>query len=430
MGFRKIRAKKYNGIYEYYRDRDTDKKTISFYIAYRDLSGKVKKIKTDAKDRDEALEKLNAVKAEIIKKKKQLEIVNYELERKKHSKNLTLDEYTTIFHENRDNIDSKAEKAKYYNHISPLLGKHKLIQIDKEILKNFRQTLEAKKIPTPVVYKDHLNSTSERVIEERSLSPNTIKKILDYLRVILNHATDDSYIDVSPLDFNQYRSKSKREAEKRYIYGNTVLDSAKDEDGGRVLSDKELKILWNLDALRMNDRLFLFLKACYYLGARPDAIINLQVKHVDFDTGMVAIKAMKKGKAYRAQMSQELSHLMVQWIEKHHLRHNNYIFYPIQSYLRAGSEYEKERVKNIHAQYSGYRKALQNIFDPVFNVGLDPYDRKYRVNVYSMRRTAATKVYKKHGIVHAMRFLNHTDIKTTMHYLNIDDDSEVLIDAL
>jgi hypothetical protein len=29
-----------------------------------------------------------------------------------------------------------------------------------------------------------------------------------------------------------------------------------------------------------------------------------------------------------------------------------------------------------------------------------------------------------------MRFLNHTDIKTTMHYLNIDDDSEVLIDAL
>jgi hypothetical protein len=199
MGFRKIRAKKYNGIYEYYRDRDTDKKTISFYIAYRDLRGKVKKIKTDAKDRDEALEKLNAVKAEIIKKKKQLEIVNYESERKKHSKNLTLDEYATIFHENRDNIDSKAEEAKYYNHISPLLGKYKLIQIDKEILKNFRQTLEAKKIPTPVIYKDHQNGTSERVIEERILSPNTIKKILDYLRVILNHATDDSYIDVSPI---------------------------------------------------------------------------------------------------------------------------------------------------------------------------------------------------------------------------------------
>jgi len=47
-----------------------------------------------------------------------------------------------------------------------------------------------------------------------------------------------------------------------------------------------------------------------------------------------------------------------------------------------------------------------------------------------MRRTAGTKVYKKYGIVHAKKFLNHTDIKTTMHYLNVEDDTEVMIDAL
>jgi len=430
MGFRKIRAKRYNGIYEYYRDRDVDKKTVSFYIAYRDIDGKVKKIKTDAQDRDEALERLNAKKIEISKQKKQLEISNFELERKKRNKNLTLDDYALIFHEQRDNKDSKAEKAKYYNHISPILGKYKLTHIDKEILKNFRQALQVKKVSTPVVYKNHKDGTSKRVIEERSLSSNTIKKILEYLRVIMNHAVDDSYIDASPLDFSQYRSKSKREVEKRYIYGDTILDTAKDEDGGRVLTDKELETLWNLDSLKMNDRLFLFLKACYYLGARPDAIISLQVKHIDFNTGRVAIKAMKKGKGYKAKMSEELAFFMEQWIEKHQLKHNNYIFYPIQTYLRATTDQERIKIKNKHAQYSGYRRALQKIFDPIFNIGLDPYDRKYRVNVYSMRRTSATKIYKKHGIVHAMRFLNHTDIKTTMHYLNIEDDTDVLIDAL
>ncbi|MDD2790341.1 MAG: hypothetical protein PHU40_06675 [Sulfurimonas sp.] len=43
-----------------------------------------------------------------------------------------------------------------------------------------------------------------------------------------------------------------------------------------------------------------------------------------------------------------------------------------------------------------------------------------------MRRTAGTKIYKNHGIVHAKKFLNHTDIKTTMKYLNIDDDMEII----
>ena len=49
------------------------------------------------------------------------------------------------------------------------------------------------------------------------------------------------------------------------------------------------------------------------------------------------------------------------------------------------------------------------------------------LTVYTMRRTAvATKVYKKFGIVHAKKFLNHTEIDTTMKYLNIDDDMEVV----
>ena len=43
-----------------------------------------------------------------------------------------------------------------------------------------------------------------------------------------------------------------------------------------------------------------------------------------------------------------------------------------------------------------------------------------------MRRPAATKVYKKFGIVQAKKFLNHTEIDTTMKYLNIEDDMELI----
>ena len=58
-------------------------------------------------------------------------------------------------------------------------------------------------------------------------------------------------------------------------------------------------------------------------------------------------------------------------------------------------------------------------------MGIDSYGNVNGVNVYSMRRTAATKVYKKHGIVYAKEFLHHSDIKgTTMWYLNITSDME------
>jgi hypothetical protein len=38
-------------------------------------------------------------------------------------------------------------------------------------------------------------------------------------------------------------------------------------------------------------------------------------------------------------------------------------------------------------------------------------------------------IYKKYGIVHAKKSLNLTNINTTMHYLNVEDDMEVMVDA-
>jgi len=57
---------------------------------------------------------------------------------------------------------------------------------------------------------------------------------------------------------------------------------------------------------------------------------------------------------------------------------------------------------------------------------LDEFQTKSRLLLFlkacyhTGSRPAATKVYKKFGIVHAKRFLNHTEIDTTMKYLNID----------
>ncbi len=55
--------------------------------------------------------------------------------------------------------------------------------------------------------------------------------------------------------------------------------------------------------------------------------------------------------------------------------------------------------------------------------GLLVYQRLMDI-VCSGRRTFATNVYNKLEIVQAKNFLTHSDIKTTMHYLNVKDDGE------
>ena len=90
--------------------------------------------------------------------------------------------------------------------------------------------------------------------------------------------------------------------------------------------------------------------------------------------------------------------------------------------MTAQEKKERDAAKSKSVNYSGYRRALQKIYDPVFNVGIDSYDVLYKITTYSLRRTSATKVYKAQGIIAAQKFLNHTDIKTTMKYLNISDE--------
>ena len=412
MAFRKMKAKKYNGIYEYFNPNDPDKRTTAYYIAYRDIEGKVKKVKCEAKDKDEALEMLNTKKSEIAKTKKDIAKGLVKLEKKIQSNALTLDDLAKEFHAQRTNIQAKQDEAKYHNHISPVLGKLKISKSTREDMLKLKKELSEKEYERPKKIDDPKTGERKSIKEKVKLGPKTVKDVLEYLRVIFNYAIEKKYITINPVVINK------------------ITNQAEDNEAGRVLTDDELETLWNIEGLKMNDRLYLFLKTCYFTGARPAGVIDIQVKHIDFNEKKIRIRAMKKGKSYKATVSDELLFLLREWIRKHRLKHDNYIFYPIQSYQRAKTAEEKEAFKNKRSNYAGYQRLIREIIDPVFNVGIDSYDRMYRVTVYTLRRTSGTKIYKKYGIVHAKKFLNHTDIKTTMIYLNIEDDTEVMVDAL
>ena len=390
MGFRKVSGKKYNSIYEYYKDSDHDKKTIAYYIMYRDLENKPKKIKCDATNKDDALKILNDIKAKLLKDRKEIKRDSSLLHQKIMNNNLSLDDVAKLYFPTKTAKSTDMIESSYNRLVSPTLGQMKIKKIKTEDIKDLSNILK---------------NTPSR--QGTPLNPRTIKKVISELRALFNWAIKQVYIDKNPVIVKEIIKVDRNEP-------------------GRVLSDEELEKLWNLDEFVVRPRLFLFLKTCYHTGARPSGVLTIQVKHINFSKGTIHIRAMKQGKPYEARVGKELLDLLKNWIKEHDLKHDNFIFYPIQLYKRAKTEKEKQEIKNTSVKYGRYSESLRIIFDRHFNQDIGTYDLAYRVTVYTMRRTAATKFYKKFGIVNAKRFLNHTEIDTTMKYLNIEDDMELI----
>ncbi len=390
MGFRKVSGKKYNSIYEYYKDSDHDKKTIAYYVMYRDLENKPKKIKCDATNKDDALKILNDKKLELTKDRKAIKRDSSLLHQKIMNNNLSLDDVAKLYFPSKTAKSTDMIESSYNRLVRPTLGQMKIKKIKTEDIKDLSNILK---------------NTPSR--QGTPLNPRTIKKVISELRALFNWAIKQAYIDKNPVIVKEIIKVDRNEP-------------------GRVLSDEELEKLWNLDEFVIRHRLFLFLKTCYHTGARPSGVLTIQVKHINFSKGTIHIRAMKQGKPYEARVGKELLDLLKNWIKEHDLKHDNFIFYPIQLYKRAKTDKEKQEIKNTAVKYGRYSESLRIIFDRHFNQDIGTYDLAYRVTVYTMRRTAATKVYKKFGIVHAKRFLNHTEIDTTMKYLNIEDDMELI----
>lgn len=399
LGFRKVKGKKYNSIYEYFKDSDKDKKTTSYYIQYRDINNNPKKVKCDARTKEDALKILNDKKAEISKDKEEIQKDASLLHQKVMNSNLTLEDVAKLYFPTKTAKTVDMMSSGFYSHINPTLGMMKISKIKTDDIKQLSEELKKKPAKR--------GAQSKAKKDASPLNPRTVKKQIANIRALFNWAIKEGYVDKNPVIIKD-------------------IIKTDDNEAGRVLSDDELEKLWGLDEFILKPRLLLFLKACYHTGARPSAVMVLQVKHINFDNGTVHIKAMKQGKPYDSRVSKELLNMFEKWIEEHELVHNNFIFFPMQLYKRATTDTERKAIKNSHTRYQGYAEHFRAIFDKHFNQNIGAYDWAYRVSVYTMRRTAATNVYKKLGIVHAKKFLNHTEIDTTMKYLNIDDDMEMV----
>lgn len=387
-----LRKKSLSGIYGYYNNKDKET-IIAYYINYRDINGNPIKRKTDANTPQEAKLILDSVKQDISIKKSIFSREEINSKRSISVERITVDEIAELFFADRNTKNNTRDEQAYYNRVSNILGKRKVISVNDNDMKKLFLFLKSKK----------------------NYSPKTINETYNLLRSIFNKGI-----------------------KKKWCSNNPILELEIDRmevvhEPGRIFSNDDLDILFktlkngNIDLdIMPNSTLYLFMKCLYYTGARPQAVLEIKYQDIIQSQNQIKLKAMKKGKAYTQEVNTNLIELLNTWIKEHDLRYGNYIFYPQQTYNRS----KNPKDKNTHTIYENIRRGSRKIFDKLFNINIPVTDRMNRVSLYSFRRTSGTKIYRAKGIMEAMVFLNHTSVKTTQKYLNVENDIKGLIDVL
>lgn len=375
-------------IYEYTSGRPAVRKAL--YINYRDIDGKPIKEKIDTLDPKEAQAILAKKKLEVERAKKKLGLNKAKLQRAVSHKRMTLSHMAELYYEKRKTIDNEKDKRNYQKRVEQTLGKKIASNITVDDVEELRDLLE------------------------KSYAPKTVNEQINALKAMYNESIKRGWVNNNP------------------CIGVKKLENI--QEPGRVLTQEELDLMFNtlehgnLDFELLPHRtLFLFTTLLYHTGARPAAILDLQFQHIDFSNSQIKIKAMKKGKTYFRKVKKEVMKQLKDWIDKHTLRYNDFLFYSQQTYSRKGND---NSLKQKPMSRASIQKPIQKYFDKLFNKNIPTDKLMDRVVMYSLRRTAGTRYYKAKGLAHAMMFLNHTNIKTTQIYLNISDDMEADNDIL
>ena len=266
MPLRKMKQKKFAGVYEYYRASDPDKTTVAYYINVREPGGSPKKIKTDAKTPEEA-----AIQLRQYRMRKPQQPVT-------ESPDLTFDQAAARFFDTRDTANNEKDRKRYENHIRPIIGKVKLSRIKKRHLLRLQEELKAKRIP----------ASPAKDAPLVPMAPKTVNLVTDIAYRILHWAFDRELMEQQIPRIEKLKVDNERQ---------------------RILSEDELKTLF--DSVEGETRIFLML--LYYTAQRPESILRLKRKHIVNDT--ILIESIKGQTSHLVPVARKLQEELYPWIE-------------------------------------------------------------------------------------------------------------------
>ncbi len=265
MPLRKMKQKKFKGIYEYYRNSDHDKTTIAYYISVRDNEGKPKKVKTDATTPEEAVTALAYYKASrstapIIPNTK-----------------LTLSHLASKFFEQRTTSNNHKEKRRYELHVEPILGKMLISKISKRDIQRLQDNMKQKQVPSS-------NKADAPLIH---MTPKAINNITDITTRIIQCGYDHELVSNPLPKINKLKVDNERQ---------------------RVFTQSELDDIFN----NTEGDTHIFLLLAYHTAQRPQSILRLQKKHIL--NGSILIESIKHQSSHLVPISSKLEEVLTPWV--------------------------------------------------------------------------------------------------------------------
>ena len=263
MPFRKMKQKKFKGIYEYYRGTDPDKATTAYYISVRDEDNNPRKVKTDATTPEEAVVALALYKNTRTKPKT-------EIARHKH----TLETFTKLYYDQRIAVDNKREQQKFEKNVFEFIDKTRLMRT---ITSEDSEYLQKK-------------------LKEKGFAPHYVNILVTTVSVIAKWGFKSGYLSAPLMTVQKLKVDNQRQ---------------------RVFSDNELELIYK----NVMPKYRMFLRLMYYSAQRPKSILDLQRKHIK-DTYIV-IKGIKKQKTHQVPISPKIKDELFEWIAG--LDENDYV---------------------------------------------------------------------------------------------------------
>jgi len=360
MGY--INSRKYGSAIQLYKKANKD---TSYYITYKDENNKLKRIKIGDKSQGITEAYCNQKRIEIINSIK-LGEEPPALARKKKKTIITLNQIGDIYFKQKEThiTDDISTHYKYY----PPRLREKFGETDIDLITNEKIL------------------TYQLELKKQGFAPATINYTINFLGTLFNLAIEEKlYHKPNP-------TKSKK-----------LKKLKTDNNRERYLTLEEIKELYmNLD----EQDLRLFVKLSLSTGGRLETILNIQVKDINFDNKMITLKDLKNSSTYKGFIRDDF----LKFLKEHTagLSVNSFVI---------GRSIEKFAGRTM-------RRKMKNIFDPLFNEGLDSRDAKNRVVIHSLRHTFASHLaINGTPIFTIQKLMNHRDIKQTMRYAKLAPDS-------
>ena len=360
MGY--INSKKYGTGVQLYKKENKD---TSYYITYKDENNKLKRIKIGDKSKGITESYCNQKRIEIINS------INLgeeppALARKKKKAVITLDEIGDKYFKIREahiNVDVKYILKNYPKRLREKFGKEDIDSITSDKIFDFQ--IELKK---------------------KGWAPSTINYTINFLARLFNFAIEEEiYHKPNPVKHKKIKNLKVNNERERY------------------LTSQEIKMLYaNIE----DDTLKLFTELALSTGGRLETILQIQVKDINLTDKMITLKDLKNNSNYKGFIPNQLLIYLKDYLPN--LSVNDYV---------VGGKSTKYADRTI-------RRKMKNIFDPLFNEGLDSKDAKNRVVIHSLRHTFASHLaINGTPIFTVQKLMNHRDIKQTMRYAKLAPDS-------